>query len=100
MKALRTAAWVVAFTVCPLAAQVPQGRTTSTSGQFSIFGGSAPQRLAVARRADEIREGWLTATGLPSGWKWPIIIELSAKTPPNRPAPIVSLFVGDGDTLK
>jgi hypothetical protein len=81
-------------------AQAPLQRTMSESGQFAMYGATAPRRLAVARRAEELRGAWLGETGLGAEGKWPIVIDLAAPSATRSQSPSTALFLGDGDLLK
>lgn len=75
-----------------------ENRTTSSSGQFIVFGGTKPQRGDLARAAEEVKAGALRQLGGEDGWKSPILIIL---TPGDgfrlRQAPVVLQPFDAGD---
>ncbi|GAB4175175.1 MAG: hypothetical protein Fur0032_14930 [Terrimicrobiaceae bacterium] len=79
---------------------VPLQRTTSSSQQFIIYGGTPKFRVELARRADDLAKDWSRATGVSEPWKWPVIIQLVPAAEKRSARPRLSLFVGDGDTVK
>ncbi len=70
--------------VVPLEAQVvvpeilkPENRTPSNSRQFTVFGGTAGQRSALARRGDELKSALDRELQGSEAWKTPILIILN-----------------------
>jgi hypothetical protein len=78
----------------------PLQRTLSASGQFAVHGGKSADRLAVARRADRLREAWRTLMGLNETHTWPVIIRLAESPSHKKEGLRTALFLGDGDTIK
>lgn len=84
----------------PAPAWAQNVRAGTSAGPFQVFGDSAPLRLALARRAEELRKGWLESTGLSGETRWPIILDMLATSPTGRAAAVVRLFVGDAGAVK
>lgn len=56
----------------------PENRTTSSSRQFIVFGGTRQQRSDLARRAEELKAGVLRELEATDGWRAPVLIILSS----------------------
>lgn len=78
----------------------PLERTFSTSQQFVIYGSTRTRRTEISRKADILAASFLSSTGLPSEWKWPIVINLNTKPHRGSDGPRTSLFLGDEETIK
>ncbi len=78
----------------------PLERTFSTSQQFVIYGSTRTKRTEIARKADTLAASFVSATGLPPEWKWPIVLNLNTKPVRGSDRPRTSLFLGDEDTIK
>jgi len=75
-------------------------RTYSTSQQFIIYGSTRTKRTEIARMIDTLAESFVSSTGLPPEWKWPIVLNLNTKPLRGSDRPRTSLFLGDEDTIK
>jgi hypothetical protein len=65
-----------------------------------VYGGKSADRMAVARRADRLREAWQEVLGLNEPHKWPVIILLAEAPQSKKQGLRTTLFLGDGETVK
>jgi len=55
----------------------PENRTISSSKQFTVFGGTRPQRSDLVRRAEQLREKLIEELNLGASWRAPILLTLT-----------------------
>ncbi len=70
--------------ICAAQAQVvapellkPENRTISSSKQFTVFGGTRPQRSDLVRRAEQLREKLNGELNLGGSWRAPVLLTLT-----------------------
>jgi len=70
-------AWTASAQVVAPELLKPENRTISSSKQFTVFGGTRPQRSDLVRRAEQLREKLNGELNLGGTWRAPVLLTLT-----------------------